>query len=258
MSTDKYVRDTEGPPAPRVAIAVIGILLVGIIILVLIQGLRQPETNGGSIEFSQATQQVLLGQPLTVSSDDVTVYVPPNSTNWEGTISIARGEPNLFQVAYDTWTRSRVVIIEFSNFEGGSVPNISFFNPIEICFSLTEEQWRKFTLQPGLYQVQYYAAEKNPSVWEMLPMTTYPDKFQLCGQTYHLSVFGLATRLELEIPVTGATLTSTATPTPTSPVQIPEPDRNNDRERNPTPTKPPTQPPPTDPPPTEPPPTSYP
>jgi hypothetical protein len=259
VSTDKYLKELEGPPAPRLAIAIIGILVVGTLILFIIQLFRRPVSILRSNEVLQAARQASPGDLTVIVKDDVTVYLPSNSINREGAISIAPPESGLFEVADDTeWIRPRIVLIQFLNPEGTPVPNISFFHPIEVCFNLTQEQWQSLSSDPGMYQIQYYAEQGNPPRWEILPKLAYPDKLQLCGQTYHLSVFALAIKVPPEIPITGPT--ATPTPTPTSTRTILEPYPTREREPRPTatkpsPTSPPTQPPPTQPSPTQPPPT---
>lgn len=204
--------------------------------------------------------QILLGTPqgpapesIVTRQGNVTVYMPPNATNLEGSIFILPAEDNQL-AADDGWTRPIVVNIEFRSPDGTPVHDISFFQPLEVCFSLTEEQWQSLKKDSRGFQVQSYAEEKNPPRWEVLPQTSYATQFQLCGKTYNLSVFGLATKVEL--PVTGPTVTSTLVPTRT-PIG-PVPTRERRQRGDPTQAAPlliPTNPPPTNPPPTQPPPT---
>jgi hypothetical protein len=100
-----------------------------------------------------------------------------------------------------------VVNVEFRNGEGKPVPNITFTKPAEICFKITAERWADYNLHPAEYEVQTYAEEKDPPVWEPLTMVTHPERSQLCGQTDHFSLFALATKPETKIPLTDPTET---------------------------------------------------
>ena len=272
MSIEKDLRELRPPPAPRLAIAIIAILLLGTTALLIMQFFRQPTSILRSDEVLQVAREDSPEDLTVIVKDDITVYLPANSINREGTISISPAEQDQFLAADDEeWIRPRIVSIDFLNLDGTPVPNVSFFHPIEICFTLTPEQWESLNQEPGRYQVQYFAEQGNPPRWEILPKLAYPDNRQLCGQTYHLSVFALAIQVVEEIPVTGPTATPTPTATSTRTILQPRPTR--EREPNPTPvpptptsplptqpppTQPPTQPPPTQPPPTQPPPTTEP
>jgi hypothetical protein len=193
--------------AQKVSVVFIVILAVSFVTLAYLIGLRQPQssTQDGSVVFTQTIQEFTPGQALTVSSDNVTVYLPEDSTDLEGNVSIFPREPNLLTASDELeFDRPHVVNIEFRTADGPT--NLTFTNPVHVCFTMTEDQWQEFVLNPGLFQVQYYAEEKDPPVWELLPMATIPAQFQLCGQTYHLSLFALAIRTQVGIPVTGPTL----------------------------------------------------
>ncbi len=260
MTIDKDLRKLQGPPPPRLAIALIGLLLLGATVLLVMQFFRQPVSVLQSNEVLQVAREASPDDLTVIVKDDVTVYLPSNAINREGTISITPAAEGPQLVADDEdWVRPRIVNIDFLNPEGTPVPSISFFHPIEVCFTLTPEQWQSLNQDPGTYQVQYFAEQGNPPRWEILPKLAYPDKLQLCGQTYHLSVFALAVKLQPEIPITGPSATPTPTPTSTRTIIQPQPTRERDRTpiaTQPPPTSPPpTQPPPTRPPPTQPPPT---
>ncbi len=253
MTIDKDLRELRNPPPPRLAIALIALLLLGATGLLVMQLFRQPVSILRSNEVLQVAREAAPDDLTIIVKDDVTVYLPSNAINREGTISItpAAEGPQLIADEED-WIRPRLVNIDFLNPEGTPVPSISFFHPIEVCFTLTPEQWQSLQQDPGTYQVQYYADQGNPPRWEILPKLAYPDKLQLCGQTYHLSVFALAVQLRPEIPITGPSATPTPTPTSTRTIIQPQPTRERDPRPSATP-PPPTNPPPTQPPPTQPP-----
>ncbi len=209
MTQNKNILGQEEPPiVPRIAIVTTVILMASMIVLVIVQGLRKPvsSTQDGSIEFVQSIEEVVPGQDITVSVNNVTVHVPKDATNMPGSIFLIPREPNLFAAAGDLqWTRPQVVNVEYQDGKGTPYPYVVFSNLIQICFRVTEQQWRDYARRPVAYQVQYYAEEKNPPHWELLRMEANPETFQLCGQTNHLTLFALAIKLEVGIPVTGAT-----------------------------------------------------
>jgi len=257
VNRDKYLPDTEVSYAPRIAVITIATLLVGILILVWIQIMRPPVAVPRSNEVLVATPLGPADDLTVITEDDVTVYVPPKAVDMEGSISIVAPEQDQLVADDPDWTRPRVVNIEFIDADGTTVDDLALFRPIEVCFALTEEQWLDFNSRPGFYQVQHYNDQKNQPRWENLPKVIYPDRLQLCGQTYHLSLFSVAIMVEPNIPVTGPTATLTATPTSTSTAR-PLVQPAETRERRPSDTPVPTSPPPTIAPPTQPPPTSAP
>ncbi len=258
MSNSRHAIVKEQSIVSRFALVVIVMLAVSMITLILIQRLKPSDssTQDGSIDFEHNLEEFTPGQAITASVGNITVYVPEDSTNLKGNISIIPREPNMFASAGEAeWNRPQIVNVEFQTSEGAT--HVTFSNPIQICFSMTEEQWPDFLRQPDRFQVQYYAEEKNPPVWEPLPVTNYPDRLQLCGQTYHLSIFALAIKSEAIFPITGPIATSTLTSTEPSfsSVKIPELNQNSgahDNDSDETPNNlSPTNPPPTDPPPTD-------
>ena len=170
--------------------------------------------------------EVLLGTPpgpsgeiQTITQGPVTVYVPPEATTEAGSINISLASPNQALVVDDSgWNRAYVVNVEFRNPSGTTLPGISFNEPVEVCFNLTQQEWQAFMAQTDAYQVQHFDEQANPPGWVMLPEKTYPARRQLCGQTTHLSLFALANNLEQ--PATGPTSISpgfgTIVPTRTS------------------------------------------
>lgn len=229
MSNSRQDIVKEQSLVPRFALVVIVILAVSITTLVLIQRLKpsNSSTQEGSIDFEHAIEEFTTGQAITASVENITVYVPKDSINLKGSISIIPREPNMFTSAGEAeWNRPQIVNVEFQTSEGAT--HVTFSNPIQICFGMTDEQWQDFLQQPDRFQVQYYAEEKNPPVWEFLPVTSYPDRLQLCGQTYHLSTFALAIKSETTIPMTGPTAAPTLTSTElsVSSAKIPELNQN--------------------------------
>jgi hypothetical protein len=198
------------PKVPKFAIIVIILLMVGVIALILLIGSQRPDssTQAGSMEFTIVTQQVTSGDDIVIGVNNATLYLPAGAVDVPGSLAIFPREPNLFTVSTDTnWARPLVVNVEFRDEAGKPVPHITFTKPAEICFKITEERWQDYVQHPDEYQVQTYAEEKDPPLWEPLNMVTYPERSQLCGQTDHFSLFALATKPETTIPLTGPTET---------------------------------------------------
>lgn len=277
MTTDKDIIQKHTSAVPRFAPLLIVALSVSLLFLVLFQRFAPLGMGRPGVDLVQATQAFIPGQAMTITDENVTIYVPKDSVNLPGTISIASREPNLFPVAAQPeWTRPQVIEVLFLNTQGTPVPNIVFANPAQVCFKLTPQQWKDFTKRTDAYQVQYYAVENNPRTWQTLPMATDSSKSLLCGQTTHFSIFSLAIRQDAGIPVTGLTLTPTLSSAATRERRVPEqrdvppagvntsiPVPTQAQPTNPPPTPvptdvPPTEPPPTEPPPTEPPPATEP
>ena len=209
MSVTRLKKGTEDEPGPLpIAIVVVLLLLAGIIGLVISQGLTRPvsSTQAGSVLAAQVTQQVTPGQPITVNSGTITVYLPANAISEPVTVAITPREPNLYQAAGETgWSRPQVTNVELRDPAMNIQPNVTFSQPAEVCLQLTAAQWSDYTQNTGNYQVQYYDESLNPPHWVALPLTTHPQQAQLCGQTMHFSLFALAVKAQVGVPVTGAT-----------------------------------------------------
>jgi hypothetical protein len=208
MSVTRLKKTGDEPGTPRIAIVVVLLLLAGIIGLIIFQGLTRPvsSTQAGSVLAAQVTQQVTPGQPSTVSVGTITVYLPANATSQPVTVAITPREPNLYQAAGETgWSRPQVINVELRDPAANIQPNVTFSQPAEVCFQLTAAQWSDYTQNTGNYQIQYYDESLNPPHWVALPLTTHPQQAQLCGQTMHFSLFALAVRAQVGVPVTGAT-----------------------------------------------------
>jgi hypothetical protein len=206
---------TPKPPveksfAQRISMVFIVILTVSVITLVYLIGLKQPEssTQDGAIEFAQATQIYTPGQDMTIQVSNVVVFVPKNATTLEGRFSVIKRESNLLSATGGSeWHRPLVINIEYLNSGGIPYREVDFASPVQICFKLTNEQWRDYNKRPQDYLVQFFAEDQNPPRWENLVMVSDTEKFQLCGLTNHLSLFALAIWSEEAIPVTGLTAT---------------------------------------------------
>ena len=196
------------------AIAVV-IVTAGLLTLVVTQGLKQPEssTQDGAIEFVQAYGNLIPGQDAILVMDNVTIYVPSKAIEETGNILITSRELDLLPISEDLeWNRIQVVNVEYKDMEGNIHPHATFPSPIEICFQITAEEWSDYLQVPDDYQVQTYIDTDQKKLWEALKMVTHPEKYELCGETSHFSLFALAVRQKVIIPITGATPTPTPCP----------------------------------------------
>jgi hypothetical protein len=257
----------EISPVPKLVLGFIALLAVSIILLVIFLGPQLPDSGTGNTEFMQIPRVNKAEQEIVVSANKITLYVPKDGldSGLTGNFVILPQDPNLYSYASaPEWSLPVVVDIQYRNEEGILYPGFTFSKPVRICFTLTPEQWKDFTQNPGDFQVQYFDNQKSPFRWLALPVATDPEGYELCTQTDHLSIYALAVKSKEEIPVTGPTLISTAIstaiPTLTNIINTPDDGRKREPEKAPLatakppqPTDPPVEPPPTDPPPTDPP-----
>lgn len=177
MRTDKYLPDPEVSNVPKIAIILIGMLVLGTLILVLIQSMKPPVVVPLSNEVLLATPLGPANDLTVITKDDVTVYVPPNAVNLAGSISIVAPEQDQPVAEDPDWIRPRVVNVEFIDSDGTTVDDLALFRPIEVCFALTEEQWLDFNSRPGFYQVQHYNDQKISRAGKACPRSSIPTGF---------------------------------------------------------------------------------
>ena len=232
MSTDKRLMDfeTKKSRVPNLPV-IIGGLLLCLMGAMVLHGWSQTNSFAPAI-------QVLLGTAEggaageVINQGDITLYIPPNATGQQGTFSIAEANLDVTLISNDTqWIRPKVVNLEFRQPNGAPLSDISFDEPLEICFSLGNEQWQAFLAQPAAFEVQHYLDDADPPYWEVLPQTSYAERQQLCGEIDELSAFALAIKVEAQVPVTGPTAASTGTtPVPTRTLIPPQATRTRNRD----------------------------
>ena len=199
-------------PASRFAVIMIIFLVASFSALVILTGSQRPDssTRDDSIEFVIATEELTTGEDLAISVSNATLYVPKDAINMVGTISITPLPPNLFSIAdQNEWSRTLIVNVEYRNEKGTAYLMVTLAKPFQICFKVSDERWQNYLDRPDEYQVQYYAEGQDPPRWEPLPMLTYPERNELCGQTDHFSLFALAIKKQ-----GGAPPLAEVTPTP--------------------------------------------
>jgi hypothetical protein len=203
------------------------VIVEGFIFFPMVVHKTPASTSNIPVEAAPVTKEIIPGEDMVLSLGDLTLYLPKGATSQPGYISMIPGEPNLHASASDAgWIRPTVVNIEYRNHQGRPVAGISFYKPASICFQFEKELWQDYTRRPDAYQVEYYAESLFLSRWLPLQTTANPESHQLCGQTYHLSLYALAIMPEAGVPLpiipnTGPTLAPTTFPTepnPTDPV----------------------------------------
>lgn len=205
MSTNRQYVDVERRRTRVLSLPVIIVaFMIVLAALMMLHQRSRAENVVSPIEVLLGTPPGPSGEIQTITLGPVTVYVPPDATTEAGSINISLASPSQALVGDDSgWNRAYVVNVEFRNPNGMTLQEISFNEPVEICFNLTQAEWQAFMAQTDAYQVQHFDEQANPPGWVMLPEKTYPARRQLCGQTTHLSLFALASNLEL--PVTAPT-----------------------------------------------------
>ena len=203
------------PSTPKFAIIAIIVLVLGIFTLFfLLKNRTFSYSSPQRIVYAPATQVYTPGKAVTLSVANITVYVPADATNLQGTFSIIQRDPTDFVDANTSdWTRPQIVNVEYLDESGSPYSQVIFFHSIEVCFNLAPVVWRDYGLHPDHYLIQYYAEDQTPPYWQTLAMTTHVDRSQLCGLSPHLSTFGLAAYEIPQIPITGATAIETLNPT---------------------------------------------
>ena len=177
------------------------------------------------VDSSKASREIIPSLDMNLSLGETSLYVPKGATNLAGYLSMDPREPNLYPMDGDPgWSRPIVVNIEFRNYQGSPSHNITFFQPVQICFQIDAERWLDFTRRLDAYQVEYHAEGLGVSRWIMLSRSTDPENHEVCGSADHLSLFALAIKPEepTQTPTpTVATPTSTPTNTPAVPTPLP-------------------------------------
>ncbi len=182
---------------------ILGALIIVVLGLLVWQGLLPPESSlsTGSPILQQTTAEVVQGAEMEMRLPDleIAVYMPAGSFAQGGFISLIQQEPDLFPEAGPDWRRPRVINIEFYDSTRTLVPDYTFPSPIDVCFALSEADWRKYQANPHAYRIQYYDDGQAHPVWTDLPALAKDDNQQLCGQANHLSLFALAVQSQPDI-----------------------------------------------------------
>jgi len=192
----------KAAPVPKFAIAAMVILVASIFAMIMFMRSKPA-----------SSQETVPGKDLVIGVDDATLYVPKDVAVLAGVISISSLEANLYPAAGEDWIRPQVVNVQYLNRDGVPYLNVVFSKPVLICFMI-KERWQDYTEHPDEYQVQYYAEKQDVPGWVTLPMSVNSDRYQLCGESGHLSTFAVAMKPLKDIPITGGESGGTPTPTP--------------------------------------------
>ena len=182
------------------------IIIAAIVVLLVSQGLNQPEssTQAGEIDYSQGDGNLVPGQDAEITSENVIVYVPAQAIEAQGSLLITAREMDFLPLIGDpNWVHIQAVNVEYLDTEGVVHTFAQFPHPIEVCFQVTQDVWDTYTDLPENFLVQTYV--EADTKWETLPMVTHTEQREICGKTTHLSLFALAQKIEAPVPVTGAT-----------------------------------------------------
>ena len=187
-----------------IIIVSIGLIVIGLIIIAVWQGSKRPTTSlWGRSVLLQVNAVVCPNYEATLNdpNGDYSVIVPADAISSPGYISLTPREPELFPEAGETgWSRPMTANVELFDQNGNLTSNVSFTNPIDVCFTLDKSMWERYLHFPGGYKVQYYAEHNISPKWEDLPTTSHADQQQLYGQVSHLTLFALAINQMAETP----------------------------------------------------------
>lgn len=202
VNNNVVILTKKAAPVPKFAIAAMVILMAGIFAMIMFMRSKPA-----------SSQETVPGKDLVIGVDDATLYVPKDVAVLAGVISISSLEANLYPAAGEDWIRPQVVNVQYLNRDGVPYLNVVFSKPVLICFMI-KERWQDYTEHPDEYQVQYYAEKQDVPGWVTLPMSVNSDRYQLCGESGHLSTFAVAMKPLKDIPITGGESGGTPTPTP--------------------------------------------
>lgn len=178
-----------------VALILLAICMIGILVL---QGLAKPEMSKTqeSPELSQVVGTIIRGEDLFLVSGggDISVLVPACAVDKKGTIVLTPlGQYINDQNSSDSiWTRIRTADISFYNGTGKLIEYLEVNCPIQVCFTLTDEEWDHYLEVPGDFEIQYLDHNSGDPLWISLLALTYHDSHELCGDHNQLGLFGLA------------------------------------------------------------------
>lgn len=178
-----------------VALILLALCLIGILIW---QGLTKPEMSKTqeSPELLQVVGTLKKGEDLFLVSGggDISVLVPACAIDRKGTIVLTPlGKYINDQISSDSiWTRIRTADISFYNSTGKLVENLEVKCPIQVCFTLTDEEWERYLKVPEDFEIQYLDHNTGNQIWITLLALTYHDSHELCAYHNQLGLFGLA------------------------------------------------------------------
>ncbi len=184
--------------------------------LVFWQGSHRPESSivMNSPILVQDRARVLSDRAslLTLSTEDVTVYIPSSSFAVGGTVSMVDSEPNLFPEppGEQPYLRPRIVNIEYYDPVGKLVTHAKASTEVEICFTFSVEIWREYMQDKSKFAIHYYNDQTDPGRWVAMPVSDRSQQRSLCTKSDHLTLFALS--IQQPMPIGTPEVTPEVTP----------------------------------------------
>lgn len=220
MTTDEQTKRNNR----KTLILLIALLLLAACLLILgiWQGTKKPAMSKTqeSPELGQATGVLANGQSLMLCSEnrDICIEVSGCPTQLSGKVIMTPMGAYVDdqQNSEDIWSWPRTVDISFYDESKSTYDHDSEFCSIQVCFVLTDEQWKQYQAVPDNFDLQYLLTENAAQpAWISLLEFNKPEPHELCADYNRLGLYALAVK-NLPAPVTGdlyAPVQANATPT---------------------------------------------
>lgn len=132
-------------------------------------------------------------QSIDIPSEDVVIFIPDNSVNFNGYLSVTTYTPEGFPYATAEHKLSKrgIINIELLEDDGTLFPEYSFGNPIEICFSLNETEWADYLRSPTDFVIEFLSTD-NGGIWSQLRVFEQSASNRICGVSIRQGLFALA------------------------------------------------------------------
>ncbi|MBP9040999.1 MAG: hypothetical protein KBF64_04410 [Anaerolineaceae bacterium] len=198
MITDNKTRNERNIRRMIVILVVLILLAICLIGILVWQGLAKPAMSKTqeSPELSQVVGTLKKGEDLFLVSGggDISVLIPACAIDKKGTIALTPlGQYINEQIAPDSvWTWVRTADISYYTNTGKLIDSLDVKCPIQVCFTLTDEEWERYLKVPDDFEIQYLDHDSGKPAWITLMALTYHDSHQLCADHNQLGLFGLA------------------------------------------------------------------
>jgi len=176
------------------------IIVLGLIVLMLVQGNRKPESSLSALEpvlphavaETFKDQSVLLNLPV----EGVVVFVPPNAflpPEGKVVVSITNSSQGDYRFTHE-WMDYRELNIEFLDAKGMEHSILELEKPIEFCFSFSDE--KSVQKKPGnfsLSELTYWEYVQEVERWRMISTYTLEEQVNsICGKSSLMTKYVLA------------------------------------------------------------------
>jgi len=116
----------------------------------------------------------------------------------------------------DIWTRPNTVAISYYDYSKATYDHVSELCAIRVCFTLSEELWKRYQVVPTDLELQYLQTiNTSTPFWVSLLVQSKPDTHELCADYNRLGLYALAVK-NMPIPTSigpYAPIQENATPT---------------------------------------------